>query len=282
MVHALFAALAIGAVFAIYETTSSPGDASSSRAEASANAPSTHHPSTAAPAMPEARASDAVDRSPAGAVEGEVLEVLDVPQYTYARLGAKGSEGIWTAFGSAKVVVGQHLELRNASLMTDFTSKVLNRTFATIWFGDLDPGGTPATENPHAGMVGAMAPSAMGADEPRKNAVVAMHPVDRAPGPDGKTVAEIVSGRSALAGKTVRVRAIVVKKTTGVLGHDYLHVRDGSGDEADHTNDLSVTTNATPDLGDTVLLEGKLLLDVDIGSGYVFPTLLQDAKIVAP
>lgn len=209
-----------------------------------------------------------------------MLEVLDVPQYTYARLGKKGSEGSWTAFPSTKVEVGQHLKLRDAALMTDFSSKVLNRTFQSIWFGNLDDGRV-ASENPHETGNGNLAPMGMGTGADSQ-APVQVHPVEKASGPNGKTVAEIVAGRTDLAGKKVRLRAIVVKRTEGVLGHDYLHVRDGSGDETQHTNDLSVTTDMPTSLGATVLIEGTLALDVDIGSGYKFPTLVQDAKLITP
>ena len=271
MVHALFAALVIGGSFAAYEGASS-----------SAAAAAPHPESAPAPSEPpKPHLSEGAEVDAAGTVEGEALEVLDVPQYTYARLGEKGSEGTWTAFPSTHIEVGQRLRLREATLMTDFTSKVLGRTFGTIWFGNLDDGAM-AGGNPHAGRDGSLAPTAMGSGDDPHATAVHMHPVDRAPGPNGKTVAEVISGRSALAGKTVRIRAIVVKSTTGVLGHAYLHVRDGSGDEAAHTNDLSVTTDATPAVGDTVLIEGTLTLDVDIGSGYRFPTLLSDAKIVLP
>ena len=68
----------------------------------------------------------------------------------------------------------------------------------------------------------------------------------------------------------------------GVLGHTYLHLRDGSGDPGAGTNDLSATTSATPAVGETILLEGTIALDRDIGSGYKFPTILEDAVVVTP
>lgn len=290
MVHALLATLVVGAAYAAYQGASSSPATAQTGPDAS-GAAATPGPRGTTPASPHGDGSPHGDMGAMGAphgapangaspegqtVEGDVLEVLDVPQYTYARLGTKGSEGTWTAFVSTKIAVGQHLRLRGATQMNDFTSKVLNRTFATIWFGEVDDGKVVA-ENPHAGMAGA----AVG-EEPIKKVPAVMHPVDRAEGPDGHTVAEIFAGRTGLSGKKVRVRGIVVKKTTGVLGHDYLHLRDGSGDDATHTNDLTVVFDGPSELGDTVLVEGTLALDVNIGSGYVFETLLQDAKLVTP
>jgi predicted small lipoprotein YifL len=69
----------------------------------------------------------------------------------------------------------------------------------------------------------------------------------------GQTVAEVYAGKDALAGKPVTVRGKVVKLNTGIMGRNWLHVRDGSGTEG--TNDLTVTTQSTPlpKVGDTVL-----------------------------
>jgi hypothetical protein len=109
-----------------------------------------------------------------------------------------------------------------------------------------------------------------------------VQPVERAPGANGKTVAEIIGQRTALSGKTIRVRATVVKATPGVLGRTYLHVRDGSGDPAAGTNDLVATTEATPSVGQTILLEGVVATDRDVGAGYRFPTIVEDCKVIAP
>ncbi len=104
--------------------------------------------------------------------------------------------------------------------------------------------------------------------------------MDRAAGPNGKTVAEVIAQREKLAGKTVRIHATVVKSTPGVLGKTWLHLRDGSG--AEGTNDITVTTDTTPAVGDVVTLEGVVALDRDVGSGYRFPTLVEEARVVTP
>ena len=72
----------------------------------------------------------------------------------------------------------------------------------------------------------------------------------------------------------------MVKSTPGIMGKTYLHLRDGSGDAAAGTNDITVTTTTTPAVGDVVLVEGPIVLDRDIGAGYKFPTLVEDAKVL--
>jgi len=248
--------------------------AASGALKSSDPAPPAAAPIAVAPTPTPMQAGPTEHATPAGApsagtiVEGEVLEALDVPSYTYARVGAKGTEGTWAAFPSTKVSVGARIRVNAQIEMTNFASTTLNRTFKSIWFGVLDDGSTAGAGAPHP--VAAAAPAAP----------VEVKKVDRAPGDNGKTVAEIWANRTTLAGKTVRVRAVVVKANAGILGATYLHVRDGSGDANAGTHDLSVTTKSTPAVGDTVLLEGVIGLDRDIGSGYKFPTILENATIV--
>ena len=108
---------------------------------------------------------------------------------------------------------------------------------------------------------------------------VPVGPVARAEGPLGRTVAEIGAQRPKLAGKPVRVRGVVVKVNAGILGHTFLHLQDGSAGDAGPA-DLAVTTDAEPPLGSTVLVEGTLAVDKDFGSGYRYPVLLENARLI--
>jgi len=94
----------------------------------------------------------------------------------------------------------------------------------------------------------------------------------------GKTVAEVFAEKDALAGKLVSVRGKVVKVNGGIMGKNWLHVRDGSG--AEGTNDLTVTTaGELPALGATVVVTGPVALDQDFGMGYQYVVMLQDAAV---
>lgn len=94
----------------------------------------------------------------------------------------------------------------------------------------------------------------------------------------GKTVAEVFAEKDALANQQVVVRGKVVKANYGVMGMDWLHVRDGSG--AEGTNDLTVTATSAPaKVGDTVLVTGKVATDKDFGMGYQYPVLVEQAEV---
>lgn len=95
----------------------------------------------------------------------------------------------------------------------------------------------------------------------------------------GKTVAEVFAEKELLAGQTVSFRGRVVKVNPGIMGKNWLHVRDGSGEEG--TNNLTVTTGegSLPDVGDTVLVTGTVTLNKDFGMGYLYEVLIEDAQV---
>jgi len=103
--------------------------------------------------------------------------------------------------------------------------------------------------------------------------------VPKATGPDARTVAEIVTGAAKLDKKTVVVRAKVVKFTPEVMGKNWMHVRDGSGKAADNTNDVLISTKDSAKVGDVVLVRGVVRTNVDIGAGYFYKVLVEDASL---
>jgi hypothetical protein len=92
-------------------------------------------------------------------------------------------------------------------------------------------------------------------------------------------VAEIVAKRTELKDKPVEVRGQVVKFTPGVMGKNWIHLRDGTGSTADGTNDVTVTTKAEAKVGDVVLVKGVVRIDRDLGSGYAYKVLIEDATL---
>jgi hypothetical protein len=94
----------------------------------------------------------------------------------------------------------------------------------------------------------------------------------------GETVAEVFARKDQLAGQQVIVRGKVVKARANIMGKNWIHVRDGSG--AESTNDLTVTTTDTPPtVGTTVVVTGQLSRNKDLGLGYKYDVLIEDAKL---
>lgn len=211
----------------------------------------------------------------AGRMIGTVLEVLDAGGYTYLRLGTQGGER-WAAVVQTKVVKGEVAGVDVQMTMENFESKSLGRTFDRIAFGTMASGNAP--QAPPA----AMQAAAHTADTPAGHMAappVANINVERATGPDAKTIGELWSARASLGGKSVTVRGKVVKFLGGIMGKNFVHLRDGSKTGAEDA-DLTVTTDAAVAVGDVVVIQGKVSVDRDFGSGYVYPVIIEDAKVV--
>jgi len=97
------------------------------------------------------------------------------------------------------------------------------------------------------------------------------------PAEGGLTVADIFAKRTDLAGKSVTVRGKVVKAMQGVMGTNWYHIEDGTGDAG--TNDLAVTSDSIAKIGDTVLVVGTLASDKDLGMGYHYDAIVEKAKL---
>lgn len=221
--------------------------------------------------------------SPAGpkaSLKGEVLEALPGGGYTYLRLKTAGGE-VWAAVAGAQVSRGQQVTIGQPAVMERFESKTLNRTFDRIVFGQLVDPKAPASmlaqAPPAAGMAGASPHGARPAAAPAAETKVAKVP--KAEGPEARTVAEVVGGKAALKDKPVLVRAQVVKVNLGIMGKNWLHLRDGSGSAADGSHDILVTTLDKAAVGDIVNVRGTVRTDVTVGPGYSYPVLIEGAVL---
>ena len=199
---------------------------------------------------------------PAPLLTGEVVESRDVQGYTYLRIKTASGE-TWAAVPTSVVKLGSQVGIANPVTMQNFESKTLNKRFDKIVFGQIvDPLAKPAAP-------ASAAPASASA----------ITKVTKAVGPDAKTVAEVVTGKAGLKDKTVLVHGQVVKASTGILGKNWLHLRDGSGSAAAGTHDVLVTTLDNAAVGDIVNARGKVRTDVDLGSGYAYAVLIEDASL---
>lgn len=210
--------------------------------------------------------------APAGGDElaGPVLEQLSAPPYIYIRVKTSKGE-VWAAVPETKIANGAVVTVYSPMLMNKFESKSLKRTFDEVYFGTLTP-------------AGAAAPGAAGAEPhtgaPAPAAQVDVGKVEKATGPDARTVAEVWAQKAVLAGKTVTVRGMVVKYNEAVMGKNWIHLQDGSGDAKLRTNDITVTSMDAAAKGEVVTVRGTVREDKDFGSGYFYSMIIEDAKVV--
>jgi len=201
-------------------------------------------------------------------LSGKVLERLEASPYCYLRLKTAKGE-VWAAVPEAKVEKGTEVTVVAPMLMSNFESKTLKRTFAEVYFGTLATAAAAAAApagNPHAGMPSTAAPVEVGK-------------VEKATGADARTVSEVWAQKASLKGKSVTIRGKVVKYSAGVMGKNWLHLQDGSGDAKQGTNDITVTSLDEAAKGDTVTIKGTLRADKDFGSGYTYALIVEEAKV---
>lgn len=302
MTAVLGVAVAAGAGFALFNAHSAP--ATALRPEPPV-------------AEPMAQTSTPGAENESSVLTGSVLETIPASSYTYLRLSTASGE-IWTAVPSTSVAVGTRVTVENATKMTAFKSATLKKTFDVIYFGTLGTAASKAAAPrfspadalaqddeqdlpPGHPNIGDSAPSVTGSADslpsghpsidgasasphgPSPSAPASAVPLVDVPparGSNARTIAQLSVESAQLAGQKVRVRGQVTKVTPGVQGHTFFHLRDGKSKEGEQGSDLVVTSNSTPERGQVATFEGTLRTKVDIGIGYSYPILLENAEPV--
>jgi hypothetical protein len=230
---------------------------------------------TGAFASPKADTAPAQQQVPSAKVEtkadptlsGKIAETMNAGGYTYILLEKNGKKN-WVAIPMTEVKVGQEVALQPGAEMQNFSSPSLRRTFESIIFsGGLMPKPGDASAASHE----AKAPAA-----PPKNEKIS---VEKATGPDAYTVSEIHAKKEALNAKTAVVKAKIVKVSEGIMGKNWIHLQDGTGDIVSGTNKLVATTNDLPAVGDIVTVKGTIHKDKDFGSGYKYGVIMENATV---
>ncbi len=212
--------------------------------------------------------------APGQGLSGKVLERIDAAPYCYLRLQTVRGE-VWAAVPEAKIEKGTEVTIANPMLMNNFESKTLNRTFSEVYFGTVAPAGGAAVAAPAMPGAGAILQTGTPAPTPME-----VGKVEKATGADAQTVADVWAKKASLKEKTVSIRGKVVKYNAGVMGKNWLHLQDGSGDTAKGTHDITVTSMDSATKGDVVTIKGVVRLDKDFGAGYTYALIVEEAKVV--
>ncbi len=207
----------------------------------------------------------------ASSLSGKVVETMNSGGYTYLCIEKDGKK-TWAAVLEMKVSVGQEIALQPGYEMVNFASKTLNRTFDKIIFstGPVSQEGAGTIKSFHGKTMESKDTEAASSEKVQ---------VEKASGTGAYTVAELYAKRAELNTKNVTIKGKVVKVSSGIMGRNWLHIQDGSGNQKDGTNDLVVTTNDLAAVGDIVTASGTLCKDKDFGSGYKYDVIVEQASI---
>jgi hypothetical protein len=200
-----------------------------------------------------------------------VKEVLNATAYTYLFV-VEGEKEYWMAIPLADVKVGQTYSYENGMEMKNFESKDLNRTFESVFFVEslMDsnaPIKTETAENPH-GMAkkveGGVTSTKLSEGITLAKGAISLH--------------DLFAGKDKLAGKTVILTGKVVKFNPDIMSKNWVHLQDGTSFNG--LNDILITTLAKVKEDDIVTFKGTVVLNKDLGSGYQYDILVEDAVIV--
>jgi len=209
-----------------------------------------------------------------GTISGKVVETMNASGYSYVCVEKNGKK-TWVAVPEMKVTVGTNMSFHPGAVMPNFTSKTLNRTFDSIVFsgGPASGGGQGAASDVPGGdptHVGSKA-NVSSLDKDIK--------VEKAAGTNAYTVGEVYAKRASLHAKQVAVKGKVVKFSQGIMGKNWVHIQDGSGNQQKGTHNLVATTLDTAAVGDIVTVTGTFAKDKDFGAGYLYKAIVEDAKV---
>ena len=205
-------------------------------------------------------------QSAPGKIYGKVTQTMDAAGYTYAEVDT-GKEKVWAAARKTVLKKGDMIAFSAVMPMKKHYSKSLKREFAVVYFvnrfiTDNKPGKNnhPVLNMPHAHIK-------------NQKALEPVEGIKKIEG--GHTISDIYKNKTNFKGKSILVRGKVTKFTAKVMNKNWLHIMDGSTH-----NDLTITTDGSAAVGDVVVIEGKLELDKDYKYGYVYPLIVENAKIL--
>jgi len=227
-------------------------------------------------AMPEMKPQAEAAAPKAAPIAGKIVEFMNSSGYTYLLLVDADGFKDWVAIPELYVSIGEDVELEPGVQMGEFKSKPLNKTFDKILFsnGPTEKYNEKRKINAHKGAD--MSEPAPGKKKTEGKIIEGLK-VKKAAGDNAYTIAEIFEKRDALQDKTILVSGQVVKVSTGIMGHNWIHIADGSGDNG--ANKLVVTTKDGADIGEVVTFTGVFHNNVDFGGGYQYAVILENASI---
>jgi hypothetical protein len=191
-----------------------------------------------------------------------VEEKLDAGNYSYLKVNENG-KSFWIAVNLMDIKAGELIAFSKYIEMKDFKSETLNRTFESVLFVD------DARKSGDEKMEIKASHSNIATSKDGSIKVESLK--------DGYSIEQIYAKKSSLENKTVKVKGVVVKVNNEIMGTNWIHIQDGTGN--DGTHDLLVTTSETVQVGKTIIAEGKVIKDKDFGSGYFYDVLLEKCKI---
>jgi hypothetical protein len=201
-----------------------------------------------------------------GLHQAKIEETMDSGGYTYMKV-SEGGKNYWIAATKIAVKRGDTISFTQEMQMHNFKSKTLNRTFENIIFVS-EVQGANNRKNSHKQQNIHVKNSLK---ENLKHTKVSPYKTK-----DSLAVAETYKKAKSLAGQRIKIRGKVTKVSPMIMGKNWVHIQDGTGDS--HTDDIVFTsTKEMPKVGEIVTAEGVVAVDKDFGYGYFYPVIIEES-----
>jgi len=189
--------------------------------------------------------------------EGTVVDTLQGGGYTYMQIDDTKKK-YWVAVEGTKVEKGTEVRFTEELKAKNFESKSLNRTFDEIVFASNLQYRTNVPE--------------------KGNLELITEQVKESPYKQNGTmsVKEAWEKRVSLNAKTITIRGRVVKASANIIGRNWIHIQDGTG-EGSEVGRIVFTSKELPKVGDVVTASGVVSVDKDFGSGYFYKIIVENA-----
>ncbi len=203
---------------------------------------------------------------------GKILEIQKVMGYDYLRVDEDGVEQ-WVAIAEKPVHVNDIIGYDKTTVMHDFKSKTLNKVFKEIIFAN-------EIYVPQKSTQGATMKSMLLATPVNNPTTQTIQPRKDFVKKEFYTIKEIHTFANELENQTISLKATVRKISNQIMKRDWIHLSDGTGNEAKNTDDFVVTSNqTTAKVGDSVIATGKVIINKDFGYGYFYPVIIEDVVL---
>ncbi len=196
----------------------------------------------------------------------EVESIVQANAYTYLEVSENGSR-YWIAVPSLEAKEGDMLHFTQSMEMKEFYSRDLDRTFDLVLFVD-DVSTLPIPAK--TASLSTPAQQHEGRPKTDKKPIEIKHEAGVVP------LSDLFANPGKYDQQLIKVTGEVTKFNTGIMGKNWAHIQDGTSYEKFF--DLTVTTQDVIPVGDVVVFEGQVVLNKDLGSGYFYEFLMEDAS----
>ena len=88
-------------------------------------------------------------------------------------------------------------------------------------------------------------------------------------------IEDLYAKKVELKNKIITIKGTITKISRSIMGKDWIHVQDDSKSKDKNQVLFTTTENSKVNVGDKVTAQGVLKADVDLGSGYFYPVLVE-------